>query len=704
MRLLHTRTFKLHEFASEEIPEYVILSHTWGDDEIIFEDITANDDSFRSKNGFKKLFGTCQQAERDGYDFVWIDTCCIDKSSSAELQENINSMWKWYRKANICYAYLSDVADESTRDGGRSFQNSRWFKRGWTLQELLAPLLVEFYTSSWQFLGTRHDRAEDIEGITGIWSSVLRSNTEIHYSIPAAEIMSWAAPRKVTRAEDIAYSLMGLFDVQMPLLYGEGGQSAFIRLQELILQQRQDDSIFLWTFCPSSQYIPVLAETPSSFCRRQDDCRDCEPMTHGRPKDTIHFDLAQDYKKLQIWNAFTDIFTGTTSSSAADVHIRRYSIDGIFRMFRVNLEKFEASGRAWPKQWDRKDFWFAGLRALAPVSSSESTFGLVCMVLAYCGGGLYRKQTRIEIIDLNEEIWEDCGYRTVRIWRDPACTSRLGQKSSVELMLGVEATPVRLIRWANKPYTSGQWNPKITSSGHFHVSKTSTGPELYDVLLLFEYKDGDTAQQFGLVVQFKTTYTQSTGGYHISVKLRPLMAEDEQAFKSSSDPALLSSFPNIVPPANWESECQDMYSEQLTFVSQENSTTLSVALRLRTSDLDLGWTDKNSMVRRHISLAFITGGKNRTAEKQVNFSSKAWWEGSPSSEQAVPLQLANFRTGRMRPSAEQRQLLRRTIQHWKSMVKRRNSDEVSRPQKLESETGAERRKESFRFQLLVCSP
>ena len=126
----------------EQIPEYVILFHTWDVGEVTFEDLSKPD--VASMAGYSKIVGCCNLAVRDGYEWAWIDTCCIDKRSSAELSDAINSMYRWYWQAAICYAYLSDVSTNYNA-WKQELEASRWFTRGWTLQELLAPAVVEFY-------------------------------------------------------------------------------------------------------------------------------------------------------------------------------------------------------------------------------------------------------------------------------------------------------------------------------------------------------------------------------------------------------------------------------------------------------------------------------------------------------------------------------------------------------------------------------
>jgi len=241
MRLLNTSTYELREFV-RDVPHYAILSHTWGEEEVTYQDMVNKRglDEISRKQGYPKLDGFCKEAARHGFRWVWMDTCCIDKSSSAELSEAINSMFRWYRDAFLCYVYLSDfLAPQASKirfsDSGA---RCRWFRRSWTLQELLAPENVVFYDQDWRDIGTKRSLADDIAIITGINRKLLSSEAEIDdYSV--AQKMSWASQRDATRVEDMAYSLLGLFSINMPLLYGEGSRS-FARLQEEIIKTSTD--------------------------------------------------------------------------------------------------------------------------------------------------------------------------------------------------------------------------------------------------------------------------------------------------------------------------------------------------------------------------------------------------------------------------------------------------------------------------------
>ncbi|KAH7372057.1 hypothetical protein BKA64DRAFT_586878, partial [Cadophora sp. MPI-SDFR-AT-0126] len=190
---------------------------------------------------YQKIKNCCEQTARHGFKYLWVDTCCIDKTSSAELQEVICSMYKWYRNAKICYVYLEDYKSRIGTTSGPS--SCRWFRRGWTLQELIAPSSVELYDSKWNLFGTKASLCLQLADITAIDPLVLRGADPTIQTV--AERMSWASSRSTSRIEDTAYSLMGLFNVFMPMLYGEGSR-AFMRLQEEIMKQSEDCTIFAW--------------------------------------------------------------------------------------------------------------------------------------------------------------------------------------------------------------------------------------------------------------------------------------------------------------------------------------------------------------------------------------------------------------------------------------------------------------------------
>jgi hypothetical protein len=227
------------DFVGDDIPEYAILSHTWEADteEVTFKDL--NDGAGKGKSGYKKICFCGEQARRDGLQYFWVDTCCIDKSSSAVLSEAVISMFRWYHNAAKCYVYLSDISrpafdinDKSKLPYELAFRKSRWFTRGWTLQELLAPASIEFFSTDWEQLGNKKSLERLIHEITGIPIRALQGSPLSNFSV--TERLLWAEKRETTREEDKAYSLLGIFNIQVPVLYGEGRKSAFKRLREEI--------------------------------------------------------------------------------------------------------------------------------------------------------------------------------------------------------------------------------------------------------------------------------------------------------------------------------------------------------------------------------------------------------------------------------------------------------------------------------------
>ncbi|KAI1791143.1 HET-domain-containing protein [Ganoderma leucocontextum] len=308
MWLLSTDRAELHYFASpEEVPGgYAILSHVWDKEEQTFQDLqrlreecaSARNNTiapsvsfFRRKRtpvlsarnpnprdfASAKIRESCILAERHGYKWIWNDTCCIDKTSSSELSEAINSMYRYYSLAEVCYAYLRDVPNKESGAWELAFRESRWHKRGWTLQELIAPDFLLFLSTDWKVLGTKTDLADELEVITIVPATVLRKEVELS-SISVAQRMSWAAGRETTRVEDEAYCLMGIFSINISTLYGEGRQ-AFYRLQEEIMKKLVDTSLVAWGYSTASLNVSggdsaldhedanyyILADSPHAF-------------------------------------------------------------------------------------------------------------------------------------------------------------------------------------------------------------------------------------------------------------------------------------------------------------------------------------------------------------------------------------------------------------------------------------------------------
>jgi hypothetical protein len=221
----------------KNIPPYAILSHTWGDEneEVTFLDLKNG--CGRTKTGYTKIKFCGDRAQEDGLQYFWVDTCCVDKANSTELSEAITSMFRWYRDSMRCYVYLSDVSaymknnwqiDQSWR---LAFESSRWFTRGWTLQELIAPKVVEFFSRDGERLGCKTSLALQIHAITQIPIPALQGYTLSTFGVD--ERLQWAENRETKREEDKAYCLLGLFVVSMSLRYGEG-ENAYSRLRKKI--------------------------------------------------------------------------------------------------------------------------------------------------------------------------------------------------------------------------------------------------------------------------------------------------------------------------------------------------------------------------------------------------------------------------------------------------------------------------------------
>ncbi|KAL6820861.1 heterokaryon incompatibility domain-containing protein [Trichoderma sp. SZMC 28015] len=286
MYLINTKTLQLQFFlheaghaasrsvgtkaAASSLPRYAILSHTWGANEVLFEDMMAKDrNAAKKKSGYSKIEYGCRRAAADGFDYLWLDTCCVDKNSLADLSETINSMFRWYKTCSLCYVFLEDCqGPKPYQVSPRSNALPKWFTRGWTLQELIAPNTIHFYSAKWAFLGTKADHIDGLSNVTGIDQYALGGGDLSKISV--ARRMSWMANRRTTRTEDMVYCLLGIFGITMPLLYGEGSK-AFARLQKEIMKETDDQSIFAWkeedgtAYRNSGERNGLLAYSPLSF-------------------------------------------------------------------------------------------------------------------------------------------------------------------------------------------------------------------------------------------------------------------------------------------------------------------------------------------------------------------------------------------------------------------------------------------------------
>jgi len=380
MRFVNTTSLKFHEVSDLELYKlkhgYSILSHrwTWGDDEIMYVDILSKDSDLKAKGGYAKFTGACALAKKLGYSFLWIDTCCINKTDSVEMGEAINSMYRWYSMAKVCIAYLQDVTSSA------QIKESEWFNRGWTLQELIAPKTVHFYDRSWNHLGDKTSLSNVLVDRTGIPTDVLK-NTKLPQAYSIAQRMSWAAKRTTTRLEDRAYSLMGLFDVNMPMIYGER-ERAFIRLQEQIISKSADESIFVWDLdlledlTREAKHVScgLLATSPACFARCGDVIRSgrsrgfrinqfglsiSSPATLyalGTYQAALNVTKAKTAGQCAILLAMLPdgYYSARTSSPSGESILMTETLADESQDFLVSLEPMEAPPHLYPGFWLRK--------------------------------------------------------------------------------------------------------------------------------------------------------------------------------------------------------------------------------------------------------------------------------------------------------------------------------------------------------------
>lgn len=334
MRLLDTTTITLTSFLNPKPPldgstfaqggrlkpppEYAILSHVWAqnmDEEVTYGELSSGRQ--RDCEGWSKIIKGCEMARRDGIKWFWIDTCCIDKSSKSELDEALGSMHTYYARSTKCYVYLNDVKQMANSIGSRLLSAdspgtpTKWFSRGWTLQELLAPgtpckrndgkplkdvsSTMIFFDQNWRMLGdkTDADLADEISRYSRIRPEYIKSPGG-HRSASIAMKLSWAADRTTEKPEDRIYSLLGLFNLQMQVYYGEGEANAFRRLQLELIQRSDDQSIFAW-IKPSDRGDPcgMLATSLDDFRDSQDivrlDIKDKERPIYGMDMEGLKF-------------------------------------------------------------------------------------------------------------------------------------------------------------------------------------------------------------------------------------------------------------------------------------------------------------------------------------------------------------------------------------------------------------------------------
>lgn len=435
MWLLNAHTRELENFEGDNIPPYVIVSHRWEGDEVTFEDVRQG--TARLKKGYRKVDFSCKQAIHDlAHDvesgskvYIWIDTCCINKSDSAELSEAINSMYEWYQNALICYAYLSDVF----RRNISQFQKSAWFSRGWTLQELLAPKDILFFDCQWNFLGRRYGIKDTIARITGIPVSAFEESFQPGL-YTAAEKLSWAARRHTTRKEDTAYCLLRIFEVSMPLIYGEG-ERAFRRFQEIVLQRTADLTIFAWSeylcWLPKQNVHGLFARSPGSFVYPSGRLRRFR-MMNARAGD----ENREGTRPGQVY-----------SLADSETELTLYLVPFAHNMYLVPILYIgeQLVGMALERWIEPNEFrrMCAGQKSLFNVSRESLPFGKVCKV------NIDNYEVRVgpeKVLDLAEEcsvvieeikLGQDENWQTVSVFSRDRETAQIGNLVLSKGMYGI---------------------------------------------------------------------------------------------------------------------------------------------------------------------------------------------------------------------------------------------------------------------------
>ena len=335
-----------------DIP-YICLSHVWYDrgrpikHEVLLEDM--KDQSWRQQKckGAQKIARLCETVRdwcgtdrciaalpkagievpegSNGQQFVshvWIDTCCVDQQNPAEVSMSVNSMFRWYSQAVCCFVYLHDHTPKDTRRSMLSMNRCEWFQRGWTLQELIASPEVEFFSADWRPVGRKSDLyvAKRLGQITGIEVNVVLDPSEIQKSKLSLRF-PWAAGRITRFEEDCAYSLLGIFNVQMSTLYGEGEDSAFRRLQEEIIKYSNDHSIFAWHNSDADPTAQVGLLAPSANCFQTFYTYRRAPQSSPRPYATTNKGLEIELFLLQDHGQTPDVWVASLDCEHDEKHV-----------------------------------------------------------------------------------------------------------------------------------------------------------------------------------------------------------------------------------------------------------------------------------------------------------------------------------------------------------------------------------------------
>jgi len=425
MRLIDTQTLALEEFSGVQTPKYAILSHTWGNEELSLQEWLRPSRATIEKQGYNKILSACAVALAGGFAYLWVDTNCIDKTSSAELSEAINSMFSWYRNAEICYAYLADVSAQGPTSGARvgrgtagaptrpwmdDFRASRWFTRGWTLQELVAPRNLLFHDKDWSYLGNKVKLASEVSGVTGIapehlvWPDGADCPPPwAHTSL--AERMSWLSRRETGRVEDMAYCMLGIFGINMSLLYGEGW-NAYFRLQEELIKTFDDHTLFCWTNHPDATHLGqaandpgFLAPSPSMFACEKRTARlphepDLAPLS---PCSVTNVGISITLPLLRTWNHFIGVLNVRMGKDDVGISLSGDMATRSFRRRSAPLPPIPLSRRSRDDSCPSELF----IRARPLPKAAQDSFRQTCKGLDSRSGFLLTFGGRDELCGIN---------------------------------------------------------------------------------------------------------------------------------------------------------------------------------------------------------------------------------------------------------------------------------------------------------------
>lgn len=281
MLLLHTASLELCEFGSDA-PPYGTFSARWEDDTLGHEDLPSPQTAHQ-RPAFQALQRACSECQNHGLQWLWNDAVCINRRSIDALSKTLNSLAEIYRKSRLCIVYLHDLFDTEAShfDVERGLSSCSWIKHVWMLPQLIFSTVLQFYDAQWMHIGSKRQLSAELSRITAIEEGVLDGSESLE-DYPNCVKMSWAAGLSAEAIEDVAYSLLAVFNVNMTIRYGEGMES-FLRLQEEILKNTDDYSLLAWQPIPNQSYRGLLAHSPLEYSHFKNKSKE-SPSLRGQLK------------------------------------------------------------------------------------------------------------------------------------------------------------------------------------------------------------------------------------------------------------------------------------------------------------------------------------------------------------------------------------------------------------------------------------